>query len=275
MPSVEILSYHFFQNALWASLLTALVAGIVGSYIVARRMVFMSGGITHASFGGLGLGLYAGFNPLLGAALFAIISALGIESVSRRGRMRTDSAIAGIWSVGMAVGVLFMALTPGYTTNLSAYLFGNILLVSKTDLYLLGALNLLLIILFIGAYRPILYIAYDSDFARTCGRNVALLERFMPVVVALGMVLCIRLTGIMLLLSMLTLPQSTLNLYTDNFRNMIIGSVLIALLAALGGLMGSYLLGLPSGAFIVLLLVLIYALAKLHVAWRNRSKHHA
>lgn len=260
---MEIFGYQFFQNALWASLLTAIVAGIVGSYIVVRRMAFMSGGITHASFGGLGLGLYLGFEPMLGAALFATLSALGIGAVERHTNIRQDSAIAGIWSLGMAIGILLMALTPGYTTNLSAYLFGNILLVTHTDLLLLFGMVAALLLLFGVAYRPILYCAFDADFARTRGRHATLIENMMLVVVALGIVMSIRLIGIMLLMSMFTLPQSTMNLFTDSFRRMMIGSVLIALIASVAGLLGSYFLGLPSGAFIVLLLVLIFGVAKL------------
>ncbi|SUB77374.1 Manganese transport system membrane protein mntB [Porphyromonas macacae] len=260
---VEIFSYQFFQNALWASLLTAIVAGIIGSYIVVRRMAFMSGGITHASFGGLGLGVYAGFEPMVGAACFAILSALGIGYVSRAGHIRQDSAIAGIWSLGMAVGVLFMAMTPGYTTNLSAYLFGNILLVTKTDLLLLLCMAVMLVLFFSLAYRSVLYTAFDADFARTRGRKVALIENLMLVAIALGIVLSIRLIGIMLLMSMLTLPQSTMNLFTDRFKHIIFGSVVLALIGSAGGLLGSYYLGLPSGAFIVLLLVLFFGAGKM------------
>ena len=127
---MDLLQYGFFQHALLGSLLTAIACGIVGTYIVSRRLVFISGGITHASFGGLGLGFYLGMNPILMAMLFSVLSAFGVEWASKTQNVREDSAIAGIWSLGMALGVIFIFLTPGYAPNLSAYLFGNILTVS-------------------------------------------------------------------------------------------------------------------------------------------------
>ena len=123
---MDLLQYGFFQHALLGSLLTAIACGIVGTYIVSRRLVFISGCITHASFGGLGLGFYLGMNPILMAMLFSVLSAFGVEWASKTQNVREDSAIAGIWSLGMALGVIFIFLTPGYAPNLSAYLFGNI-----------------------------------------------------------------------------------------------------------------------------------------------------
>ena len=146
------------------SLLTAIACGIVGTYIVSRRLVFISGGITHASFGGLGLGFYLGMNPILMAMLFSVLSAFGVEWASKTQNVREDSAIAGIWSLGMALGVIFIFLTPGYAPNLSAYLFGNILTVSTGDIIWIAALALLLVILFSLFLREIVYVAFDRDF---------------------------------------------------------------------------------------------------------------
>ena len=131
---MELLQYTFFQHALIGSLLASIVCGIIGTYIVTRRLVFISGGLTHASFGGIGMGLYTGISPILSAAIFSVLSAFGVEWLSKRKDMREDSAIAGIWSLGMALGVIFIFLTPGYAPNLSAYLFGNILTVSTGDI---------------------------------------------------------------------------------------------------------------------------------------------
>ena len=165
----SIFSYQFFQNALIASLLTAVVCGVVGAYIVVRRIVFISGGITHASFGGIGLGLYLGINPILSAAGAAVLAAFSIGRMSRSEGIREDSAIAGVWALGMALGVLFMTLTPGYTTSLPSYLFGNILLVTSADLVSLAVLALLLVVLFTVGYRTILYLSFDRDFAEIRG----------------------------------------------------------------------------------------------------------
>lgn len=257
---IEALQYGFFRNAIAGSLLTAIVCGLLGSYVVARRMVFVSGGITHASFGGIGLGLYLGINPFLSAAVFAVLSALGVQGVTRAGLLREDSAIAAFWSLGMALGTLFIALTPGYSTGLSSFLFGNILLVSHTDLLLLALMALVMIAVFVFGYRTILYTAFDPDFASTRGIRVHLVEMLMSV--AVGIVLSIRLVGIMLLMSLLTLPQSIMNLFTSHFSSILFGSVILAALAAFTGLWGSYRLGIPSGAFIILVLVALFLLAK-------------
>ncbi|WP_080737630.1 MULTISPECIES: metal ABC transporter permease [Porphyromonas] len=259
---IEALQYGFFRNAIAGSLLTAIVCGLLGSYVVARRMVFVSGGITHASFGGIGMGLYLGINPFLSAAVFAVLSALGVQGVTRIGLLREDSAIAAFWSLGMALGTLFIALTPGYSTGLSSFLFGNILLVSHTDLLLLALMALAMIAVFVFGYRTILYTAFDPDFASTRGVRVHLVEMLMSVAVALGIVLSIRLVGIMLLMSLLTLPQSIMNLFTSRFSSILFGSVILATLAAFTGLWGSYSLGIPSGAFIILVLVALFLLAK-------------
>ena len=164
---MDLFQYTFFQNALLGSLLTAIACGIVGTYIVARRLVFISGGITHASFGGLGLGFYLGINPILTAMAFSILAAFGVEWASKSQQIREDSAIAGVWSLGMALGVIFIFLTPGYAPNLSAYLFGNILTISSTDIGASAVLVVALLIFF-GLYlREIVYIAFDSNFAQT------------------------------------------------------------------------------------------------------------
>ena len=206
---MEIFGYQFFQNALLASLLTALVCGIVGAYIVVRRIVFVSGGITHASFGGIGLGLYLGIPPLLSAAGAAVLAAFSIGRMSRSEGIREDSAIASIWALGMALGVLFMTLTPGYASSLPSYLFGNILLVTTSDLWALAALATLLILLFSWRYHTILYLAFDRDFARTRGLRVEVWERLLLILVAISLVLTIRSVGIMLLLSLPSAASSS------------------------------------------------------------------
>lgn len=273
MPS--IFSYQFFQNALGASLLTAVICGLVGAYIVVRRIVFVSGGITHASFGGIGLGLYLGINPILSAAGAAVLAAFSIGKLSRSEGIREDSAIASVWALGMALGVLFMTLTPGYATSLPSYLFGNILLVTSGDLIALGALALVLVLLFVLGYRRILYIAFDADFARVRGLRVELWERLMLLLVAVSLVLTIRSVGIMLLLSLLTLPQTTVGLFTSDFRQIIFGSIILSALANVGGLLLSYyVLSVPSGVLIILLLFLFLALGKcLSALLRKRSLH--
>jgi len=259
---IELLQYDFFRNALLGSLLTSIACGMVGTYIVARRLVFISGGITHASFGGIGLGFYLGINPILTAVVFSVFSAFGVEWASKTQQVREDSAIAGVWSLGMALGVIFIFLTPGYAPNLSAYLFGNILTVSAADIRWIGALAVALTLVFSLFLKEIVYTAFDNDFARTQRLPVKVIEYVMMFFIAVTIVLSIRLVGIMLLMSMLTLPQIIANLFTSNFRNIIWGSIAIGFPACVAGLLCSYYLDVPSGAFIIIVLIVLFLAAK-------------
>ena len=270
---MELLQYTFFQNALLGSVFTALVCGVVGTYVVSRRLVFISGGITHASFGGLGLGFYLGMNPILTAMAFAVLSAFGVEWMSKSQQIREDSAIAGIWSLGMALGVIFTFLTPGFAPNLSAYLFGNILTITQADIIASAALAVLLLLLFFLFGREILYVAFDANFARTQGLPVRFIEYMMMCLIAIAIVLSIRMVGIMLLMSLLTLPQITVNLLTSDYRKIQWGSILLAFAGSVGGLFLSYYQNVPSGAFIILLLVIFFLAVKCIQGIRQRKSH--
>ncbi|MDL2305862.1 metal ABC transporter permease [Bacteroides sp. OttesenSCG-928-D19] len=262
---MDILQYTFFQNAIWASLLIAIACGIVGTYIVARRIVFISGGITHASFGGLGIGFYLGINPVLSALGFAVLSAFGVEYLSHSGdykRIREDSVIAAIWSLGMAIGVIFIFLTPGYTPNLSAYLFGNILTVSTSEIGWMTILSIILIIVYLLGKRIIVYTAFDRDFARTQGLPVRFIEYMMMLFIAATIVLSIRLIGIMLLMSLITIPQMTANMFTSNYHKITVTSCILGFIGCISGLFLSYFFNIPSGAFIILVLITIFLIAK-------------
>ena len=263
---MEIIRYTFFQNALWASMLIAIACGIVGTYIVSRRIVFISGGITHASFGGLGLGFYFGINPLLSALLFAIASVFGVEYLSRSGsyrQLREDSVIAVIWSLGMAIGVVFIFLTPGYAPNLSAFLFGNILTVSKNDLFWMALLSATIVLIYVLGKRTLVYVAFDRDFALTQHIPVRLIEYLMMLLIAATIVLSIRLVGIMLLMSILTIPQMTANLFTSNYYKISVASCVIGFSGCITGLFLSYFFNIPSGAFIILTLITLFLVAKI------------
>jgi len=159
---VDLLRYTFFQHALLGSLLASIACGIIGTYIVTRRLVFISGGITHASFGGIGLGLFAGISPILSAAVFSVLSAFGVEWLSRRKDMREDSAIAVFWTLGMALGIMFSFLSPGFAPDLSAYLFGNILTINQADLWMLGILALILTGFFFKHHQHIFEYLYRN-----------------------------------------------------------------------------------------------------------------
>ncbi len=260
---LELFQYKFFNHALIAGFLTSIIAGIVGTYIVARRIVFISGGITHASFGGIGIAYYLGFSPFLGAAVFAILSALGIEWSSQKGKIREDSAIAILWSLGMAIGIIFVFLTPGYTPNLMGFLFGNILTVTITDIYITTIVAILLVLAVSLFYRPILYIAFDEEYAQTTGISVKLVKYISAIAVAIAIVLSIRLAGIILVLSLFTIPQAISMIFSRDFKIIIVLSSIIGFLGIIIGLTISYFLDLPSGATIIFTLILLWILVKL------------
>ncbi len=269
----DILQYQFVLNAFWAALLVSVAAGLVGTYIVARRLVFFSGGITHASFGGIGIAYYLGLNPILGAMVFAVITAFGVEVLSTKFRVREDSAIGMLWSVGMAIGVFFVFLTPGYAPNLMSFLFGSILTVSKQDIYLLLGLDIVMISFFIIFYRPILYLAFDPNFARTQKIPEKLFTYILKAFLAMTIVLSIRLVGIILLISLLTVPPTITNLFTKKFKNIIFASVLIGFVGSLVGLLISYGLNVPSGATIIISLVIIFLIARFFRFLREKINH--
>ncbi len=260
---MEILNYTFFQNALFAIVLISVVSAIIGTYIVARRMLFVTGGITHASFGGLGIGYFFGISPTLSALVFAILSALGTERFARGKNIREDSAIAVMWALGMAVGIIFIFMTPGYTPGLSEFLFGNILTITHTDLCIFAGFIALLIAFTTWKYRAIVYTAFDPDFANTRGIHTRLINTTMALLVAIAVVLSIRMVGIMLLISILSLPQMIAELFCQKFRGIMTLSGSICLLSGIIGLWLSYLLNVPTGATIVFTLILIYFMAKL------------
>lgn len=260
---LDLFSYTFFQHALLGSLLASIACGIIGTYIVTRRLVFISGGITHASFGGIGIGLFTGLSPLLTAAVFSVLSAFGVEWLSHRSDMREDSAIAVFWTFGMAVGIIFSFLAPGFTPDLSSYLFGNILTITTGDLTLLALVSVVLAGFFAVFLRPIVAIAFDREFARSQHIPVARFEYLLMMFIALTIVACLRMVGIVLALSLLTLPQMTANLFTYSFKRIIFLSIGFGWAGCLGGLLLSYQLQVPSGACIIFVSILIYAASKL------------
>lgn len=259
---MDLLHYTFFQHALLGSLFASIACGIIGTYIVTRRLVFISGGITHASFGGIGIGLYLGISPILTAAVFSVLSAFGVKWLSKRSDMREDSAIAVFWTFGMAIGIIFSFLAPGFTPDLSSFLFGNILTITRGDILLLCLLSLTLGVFFALFLRPIVAIAFDPEFARSQKLPVAFFEYALMMFIALTIVACLRMVGIVLAISLLTLPQMTANLFTYRFKYIIWISIAIGYASCLGGLFLSYTYQIPSGASIIFVSILFYALAK-------------
>jgi hypothetical protein len=257
---MDILNYGFFQNALWGIGLISITAAVIGAYVVCRRMAALAGGVTHACFGGLGLGYFLGWNPLWLAMAFAIGSSLIVERMSSHGRVRSDSAIAVVWAIGMAIGVLFVFMTPGYVPELTTFLFGNILTISTYDLIMEAMYAAILVAVFTIAHRQIVACAFDPDFARVSGLRVSAINLMMTVLVGIGIVLTIRLIGVMLLMSTLALPALAAENLTRRYIPMTLTAVALSLATSYAALLLSTLVDVPCSAFIVLFQAAAYAL---------------
>ena len=258
-----ILEYAFFQNALMGCLLASILCGIVGTYIVTRRLVFISGGITHASFGGIGLGVCLGFNPVLSAMVFAVVSACGVQWVSTRGRIREDSAIALFWTLGMSVGIICCFLTPGFMPDLPSYLFGSVLTIGTPDLILLSLVTAVVVLFFASLWRTVVAVSFDPVFARSRRLPVGLIEYVMMVIIAVTIVSTLRLVGVVLAISLLTVPQMTANLFTYDYRRMMMLSILFGAVYSVIGLTIAYWINVPSGASIIFVSIVGYGLCRL------------
>lgn len=259
----DIFQYLFFRNALIGIAIISIASAIIGTYIVTRRLVAISGGVTHACFGGLGLGYFLGINPIISAGVFAIAASLAVERMSSKGHVREDSAIAVVWALGMAIGILFVFLTPGYVPELNSFLFGNVLTISTSDLTAFGIYTAVLIAFFAIFYRSILVCAFDRDFASVINLPVRFITYSMTVLVAICIVLTIRLVGIMLLMSMLSLPQMIAELYCRRFLPIMILSAGISLTACIGGLFIATVIDVPCSALIVLIMASLYCILRI------------
>ena len=266
----EIFQYQFLAHAALACLLCGIACGIIGTYVVCRRLVFLSGCITHASFGGIGMAYYFGANPLLGALIFAILSAWGIETFTSRKQIREDSAIGLIWSLGMAIGIIFIYLTPGYAPNLMNFLFGNILSVTSTDIIWMAIVDAFILLIFATMYRPILYVAFDREYARSQNFPTRIVSYLMATLVAITIVISIRVVGIVLLISLLTIPAVIGNLISKSFNRILIYGSVIAALSAFAGLYISYKTNIPSGASTIFVLTLTLIAVKTTTFVRNK-----
>lgn len=258
---IELLDYTFFRNALLGVLILSLGSGMLGSYIVTRRLVSISGGITHACFGGLGLGYFLGWSPIGMAMLFAIVAALSVQWLGSGGRVREDSAIAVVWAAGMAVGVTFVFLSPGAVPELNSFLFGNILTITDKDLMLFGLYVVALGLFMTLCFKRIMACAFDADFMRVIGVKAWLYNGLMTLFVAVGIVLMIRCVGMMLLMSMLSLPQLTAELFCSRLKSMMPTACAISAFTCTGGLIAATAINVPASALIVATQVLLYALA--------------
>jgi len=251
MPAV--LGYQFMQHALAAAVLAGVACGVVGTYVVVRRMVFVSGGISHATFGGVGLALWLGFSPILGAVAFALAAAMGMGVVTRRTRLSEDAGISVLWATGMALGVVFAGLAAGYTPDLFSYLFGNILTVLKSELRMMLVLNAVIVATVLAFYKEFQAVSFDEEFSRVAGVPAGALQLVLLALIALTIVTVIRVVGIVLVIALITIPPSIARQFTSTLRGMMLLAVALAVALSVCGIALSYALNVPSGATIVLL----------------------
>jgi zinc transport system permease protein len=256
-----IFRYQFLQNAVVSSILASIVCGIIGVIIIEKKWVMMSGGIAHTAYGGVGLGYLLGFEPVLGAFLFSILAAFGVGVIKRKGGIRSDVVIGMFWSLGMALGILFIGWMPGYPPDLSSYLFGSILAVTRTEIALMVILTLVVVLVFILFYQHWKAFLFDEEFAALIGMPTVFMEFLLLVLIAMTVVVLIRVVGIILVLALLIAPAATASLFARSFRNRIILSILTGVIFCFAGLWLSYAASMASGAVIVALSVLTYLMA--------------
>ncbi len=269
---LDALNYEFIQNAIIAGVLVSIASGIIGSLIVVNRMVFLAGGIAHTSYGGIGLAVYFGVPIFFGASLFAVGAALLISFVTLKDRHRSDTFIGLIWAVGMAIGILFVDMTPGYNVDLMSYLFGSILAVSKEDIWFMSALVVIVISCVTFWYRDILAVSYDSEYALLRGVHVKFFYTLILVLSALTVVIAIKLVGLILVIALLTMPVYIAEKLSNSLYSMMFLSAIISTMFTLAGIFISYRFDVTSGASIILFsalsLVLFLLFSKIKTAFR-------
>jgi len=261
---IEALQFEFMRNAFIAAVLASICCGVIGVYIVFKRMLGLSGGIAHAAFGGIGLGYFLGVNPLWTVLPFSIASALGIGFVSRRSRLPEDTTIGIFWSIGMALGIILIKLTPGYAPDLFGYLFGNILTVSMADIWLMLVLDILIVLIVVWLYNDLLSFSFDEDFARVSGVSVNFLYYALLCLVALSVVMLIKVVGMILVIALMTLPVAIAKQYTHSFKKTIYLSIVFGIVFTAGGIWVSYAYNLATGATIILTLGFAFLLSSIY-----------
>ena len=250
---LDALSFEFMQNALIAGLLVSFASGIIGSLIVVNRMVFLAGGIAHTAYGGIGIAIYFGLPIFLGASIFASAAALLMAFITLRQRNRIDTFIGLIWAVGMAIGIILVDLSPGYNVDLLSYLFGSILAVSTEDLYYMGSLLFVTVVIVTFWYRDILAVSYDSEYAALRGINVPFFYTLILVLSALTVVIAIKVVGLILVIAMLTIPIYIAEKLSNSLASMMFISGVLSSFFTIVGLVLSYNYDLTSGASIIII----------------------
>jgi zinc transport system permease protein len=265
-----LFEYQFLQNALISGILASIVCGMIGVIVIEKKLVMMSGGIAHTAYGGVGLGYLMGFEPIIGAFLFSICAAIGIGYIKRKGSTSSDVIIGLFWSLGMALGIFFIALMPGYPPDLSSYLFGSILSVTKSNLRLILILTCIVTLVIVTLYHDWTAYLFDEEFASIIGVRTAFLEYLLLILIAMTVVVLIRVVGIILVLALITAPAAAAGMLTSNLKKRMIFSILFGSVFCIAGLWISYELNIASGASIVILSVMCYFILYIAHAFHAR-----
>ena len=266
---IDALHYEFVQNALLAGLLVSIACGIIGSLIVVNRMVMLSGGVAHAAYGGIGLAIFCGLSPFLGAGLFSVAVALIMGILTLKNRERADTIIGVIWAVGMAIGIISIDLSPGYNVDLMSYLFGSILTVSHNDLWLMAGLDIIILGVIFLRYREFIAMSYDEEFAGLRGIPVRRLYFTLLVLSALTVVVTIQVVGLILVIALVTIPPYLAEQYTRSLGQMMVVSTAFSALFTVVGLYLSYRFNLTSGATIIMVAAVVYGIV-FGIGWLRR-----
>ncbi|WP_304508169.1 metal ABC transporter permease [Anaerotignum sp.] len=269
---LSLFQYQFVQNAVIASILASIVCGIIGVIIVEKKLIMMSGGIAHTSYGGVGLGYLFGFEPIIGALFISILAALGIGYIKRRGGTRSDVVIGLFWSLGMALGILFIAMTPGYPPDLSSYLFGSILSVTRGDLFFMAVFTIVVVLVITLLFNYWKAYMFDEEFASIIGIKTAFMEYLLFVLIAMSVVVLIRVVGIILILALFTAPTAIAGLLAKNLKLRMVLSIIIGALFCFVGLWISYVFNVASGAAIVILSAIGYLFVYIFYSIKFRNQ---
>lgn len=255
-----LLKYNFLQNAVYSALMASVVCGIIGTIIVEKKLVMMSGGIAHTSFGGVGLGYYLNIEPIFGAMFFALLSSVAIVTIRRKTEVDSDTLIGIMWAMGMSLGILFISFMKGYPPDMSSYLFGDILTVTNLDIKVMFVLVVFVVIAITALFNQWKAYLFDEEFSYVRGLNTNFYEYFLFILIALTVIVLIRVTGIILIIALLTAPPAMARLFTYNFKKIIILAIVFGMIFSILGLWLSYLFNIPSGATIILLIGSTYFL---------------
>ncbi len=248
----DALQFEFMRNALVAGVLVSIICGVLGTLVVVNRIVFISGGIAHAAYGGIGLALYLGFSPSVGAVLFSVVVSMIMGMASLKSKERADTVIGVMWAVGMALGIIFTELTPGYNVDLMSYLFGSILSVPRADIWYMFCLALLVSGVISFFYKEFMALSYDEEFSFVVGIPVKTLYLGLLVLISLSVIGIIRVVGLILVIALLTIPPYIAEKYTFSLSKMMVLSSLLGILFTVMGLYLSYRFDLASGATIIM-----------------------